>query len=125
VSYVSCSFIEKNFVDPVGCDSDDPTTDIVTCNGLQAWDGVMADGGSALASSRKQGAGTSPNADQASGCAAATGALRGMMDVSCWGKLGFNLGKRMTGYMSIQNMPKLLEWYSTTMVGCAVVECSS
>lgn len=101
-------------MDPVGCSSDDPTTDRVTCNGLQSWDGVLADGGSALASSRKQGAGISPNANQAK-CAPQTGALRGMMDISCWGKVGLNLGKRMSSYISVKNMPKLLEWYSTTM----------
>lgn len=101
-------------MDPVGCSSDDREADRVTCNGLQPWDGVLADGSSALSSSQKQGTGKSPDANQVK-CAAETGTLRGMMDITCWGKIGINLGKRLTAYASMRNMPKLLEWYSTTM----------
>lgn len=101
--------IEENFVDPVDCSSEDSR---VTCNGLQAWDGTLADGTNALSETLKQGTGTHSNMDR---CAQRSGALRGIMDISCWGKVGFNLGKRMSMYMSMKHMPKLLEWYSTTM----------
>ena len=108
---LSPSEVQERFLDPVNCHAENENGDVISCEGLQPWDGVLSDGTAVLAMESKF---RRKFHDPSGKCSSGAG-IRAMFDLQCWGKVGLHLSDRMSSFLSVPNLPALFEWYASTM----------